>query len=232
MGYAEDKIAKRVGVKEYATRLDAGLVYITQPHMTIEMIHADPRWSHLNRDTLNEWSHKDEWVRKRKEHLDKWLTVAQQRLGTKLVRAKMDEYKRLQAMQDLAEFHLTDGSVKPKSWEGVARVRLEIGRRMEDIAGSVLEEVLPKDEASAHETAVANVELSEDQRQELAAKLLEMRRKAHASDYGHVIDAGPRSDDLVKDRAEDEVSSVGSDGDDVQSEDVASSDLGDGSGSV
>ena len=126
-------------------RAEAGLAYMTDPAaLSIDALHKDTRFASVSKKTLERWSKEDRWVERREAFFEEWAERARQRLGSEFCRMRQRDLADLESLRTLALSHLTDEAVKPKSWEGVAKVLLEATVHRERIAQAVGDEIDPR----------------------------------------------------------------------------------------
>jgi hypothetical protein len=137
-----DQSIPGINVKDRSrTRLEAGLVYASclTGDMSVALLSKDPRFSDLKLATLERWAKEDDWVGKRKAMFAAVRASLEIRLGSKLTESVYREVQHCTEIGQLCMEHLMltgkDGklALKPRSWEGVARVKLEVDRRMDEL---------------------------------------------------------------------------------------------------
>lgn len=168
-----------VSTKNGRLRMDAGLVYMTDPDCgSIEQLSTDDRFQSVTKRTLERWCKEDRWVERRQHFLDRWSEHAKERLGSALSRHRTEEFQQLIQVRNLALDKLEDPLLEPKSWEGVAKALIDINRRIENVALSVGNEVLPEGIGAGSDAATGHLSLEEKQtvrKQLLASRRMEVR---------------------------------------------------------
>lgn len=170
-----DLETKLIATKNGRLRMDAGLAYMTNPDCaSLDDLSQDERFRSVSKRTLERWCAEDKWVERRQQFLSRWAEHAKERLGSALSRHRTEEFQQLLRVRELALSKLEDPMLEPKSWEGVAKVLVEINRRIENVAVSVGNEVLPSG-LEKQETGPSRLDPLE--REVLRKRLLGLRRE-------------------------------------------------------
>ena len=180
-------LEKKAQQRNARLRLDAGLAYMTDPETgSIEQLSQDERFQLVSKRTLERWASEDRWTDRRAEWLDKWGKIAKERIGSALCRQRQDEFDQLIAIRNQALGLLADELTQPKSWEGVAKVLLDINRRIDGVAIAIGSELMPGRPGALRE---GNTQISDAERQALTKKILAMRREQVRDQIMPTVDA-------------------------------------------
>jgi hypothetical protein len=171
-------------IHDVQTRIEAGLQYMTTPSkMSISILLSNPMFSHLSRDTIVRWAAEDKWVERRTQFFGSWQKAVAERFSGELANTYMEQLEKLKVVRDQAINHLSEGTLKPRSWEGVAKILLELDSRIVEISATLGEEYRPpqqdgKDMPLSVRTLAASANLPPEEARQAAAAILEARRKA------------------------------------------------------
>ncbi len=169
-------LEKKAQQRNARLRLDAGLAYMTDPERgSIEQLAGDERFQLVSKRTLERWASEDRWTERRAEWLDEWGKIAKAKIGSALCRQRQDEFEQLIAIRQQALALLADELTQPKSWEGVAKVLLEINKRIEGVAISIGNELMPGRPGGVR-TDSGSTQISDVEREALTKQILAMRR--------------------------------------------------------
>lgn len=128
------KPTSKVSTKNFAVlRLEAMAVYLMDMHgCTIEDVHKDDRFKEIPLATMRSWAQVDDWAGKRKLS----YVALQNRLTAETSKMLTDrlyhEVQSLMTLEKKADTLLIN--TEPRSWEGVAKIKMEIHARLADIA--------------------------------------------------------------------------------------------------
>ncbi len=184
-------------------RSAAGFVYMTSPqHDTLAKLRTHPRFQHISRRRLARWKKADRWDERKTELLELSWQRAKERLATARAEALEAEYNALGEIAKLADIHLRDKSVLPKSWEGVAKIRRELGSERAKILKELGTELDP-----ARVIDEDDVVMTDSEKQFIAQQLLnrrreELRRDLAAAKPTALIPASTAPDEAVPATAE------------------------------
>lgn len=209
-GYLQELADKSVRSRYGSLRMEAALAYVLDPEgRSIESLRKDPRFSHLSSGLLENWSSEDQWVSQRAKFLANWAKQMQAFLGEELVQARVQTWRSLQHVESLALQHLESEEVTPRSWEGVLKAYLDLTKRSEELYGAIADEITP-DRVQNSPNVITPVEvstssapsaadeidvsqLSEEQLDALAAKILGSKRAATREEHKIDADAADQS---------------------------------------
>ena len=180
-------------------RVQAGMIYTTSPDkLELEHFLKDPRFVGITEDDLKRWRREDKWKKRRQNFFERIRRDAENAMASKLVQAQIEEQKRLLQVRDVVDLHILDEDLRPqaKSLEGLARARIDVGRRVEELSHNILQEIVPDDESKASDDALlGNVELSEDEKALIVKTLMAHRRKQIAATTDSVSDGEERGEE-------------------------------------
>lgn len=158
----------------------AAVAYCSDPECaTIAKMATHPKFKHIPFSTLARWRRKYDWDGLRQQfHLD-WIERVKKSFGKREARKREIEIRQLSRLQAKANKHLLGkNAVLPKSWEGVLKMRVDIGKRIEELTKLQAEDFFPEKESTESQVPLSAEErrIVERHRADVAEKLLETRR--------------------------------------------------------
>lgn len=176
--------------EETLLRLRAGAVYLENRDDQFRVpgdLRKDPRFMGLSSDTLERWATRDGWEQARARMEQTVTRKLHARVGERMLRNRLAEYKHLEDITVEADRMLVNRAVAPKSWEGLARARVELGKRMEEIVDATIEQL-----GLGKEDPLASLDIAPEEREAIVEMLLRMRQQK-------MLHAGQRSIAPVED---------------------------------
>lgn len=123
-------------------RIEAMAAYLHDPECSIRDVHKMEKFKLLDHKTIERWASEDEWVEKRSLALQKVKNKIANEIGRSLANNIYREVCDLYELKTMAVDVLKSGEVKPKSWEAVAKLTLDINKRLSDLAMMVNDKVI------------------------------------------------------------------------------------------
>lgn len=176
------KIDNKVIVRKLRNARLRGLAqteYVASPHSpSIEDLHNDSRFKHLHIRTLERWAKQDHWVEKRKQYYEQWTNEVRARLGSQMVKHRVEEIALLNELKAMAMDKLKDEMTLPKSFEGVMKVLVDVIRTSDDLRDKITNELAVGGTTVVEGKVAAPDEIEYDsaELEAAAAALLEKRR--------------------------------------------------------
>jgi hypothetical protein len=203
-------------------RLEAMATYISDVEgCSIAEVHKHPKFKHISWKTFQSWAQEDEWADKRKRQLQKVKNKIAREIGRKLTDNLYREVCDLYELKDMTASMLKGGEVKARSFEGVAKVMMDINRRLSELAQMVNDKVI--DEAGnlveakerPNQAAIPTSTVDPKEAREIANLLLERRRaeirQANGTGSNQSLDNSPETEQGSDDREGEGETSIGTD---------------------
>ena len=151
-------------------------LYAINPDWTIqELWNNDPRMRRVSAETLRRWSVQENWDGYRAELDAKTVARMKKRFGDVLFHERAAEFEKLRKQKKRIDEHIENEVVKPKSYEQMVRLSMELGKRIEELMSSSGKQVL--DGAA---DPLAGIELTDEQKLKVTKFLVELKRSENA----------------------------------------------------
>lgn len=161
---------KRTFLRDLAKNL-----YAVNPDWTVqELWDNDPRMRVVGVETLRTWAVQENWDGYRAELDAKAVERMKKRFGDVLYQERAAEFERLRKQKMRVDEMIALEVVKPKSYETLIRVSLEIGKRIEELmttTGKLLNNA---------DDPLAGIELDDDDKKAVSKLLLERKKAKNA----------------------------------------------------
>ncbi len=160
-------------------RLEAGLAYMSEPECnSLQKLRKDPRFAHISPKTLAMWCRKDQWAQRRERFLTRWATEAYRKLGSTFVADRKKSLEMLRDIRNHAADQLTDNSVAPRSWEGMATAFVQVTKHMVEMQEVLVKDMMPMDheDDSPLTGKSGTAQLSREELESVTAQILQQRR--------------------------------------------------------
>lgn len=135
----------KVGGSKYpvALRMEAFAIFLRDVNnCSIEDVHKHEKFVHVPIGTFKRWAEQDKWL----DHRNKAYAAIHQKLATETRKVLTEhihrEVEELIKWNDKTTILLEDPSLKPRSWEGVMKSKMEINNRLSELSQMVLSGVI------------------------------------------------------------------------------------------
>lgn len=145
----------------------------------------------VGKRTVERWSAAGHWTAKRAAFRETVREEVLQKMGTAAIQHRIDELDRIRTIRERGYKLLEDEATLPKSWEGVAKVILEIERRSEELVVAVGSDLVPGSNKPAGLVAAASgAPFSDSEKRTVVEALLHRRREELRQMLPAPVDAG------------------------------------------
>jgi len=126
-------------------RTDAAITYISDPKCdSLDKLAKDARFAdRVSRRTLERWCAEDNWVLRRQAFLRETYAEMRRRAADTLTQAMMEDVRMLIDVRQRAHELLMSEAVQPRSYEGLLKSFVDLSRRLEEVAGTAAERLVP-----------------------------------------------------------------------------------------
>lgn len=157
----------------------AGVFYTTDVRQrSVRDMLEVPKFAHLNLKTLEYWCVKDEWVRRRQDFLDKMRQSIEHRIGTEIVRKRLQELEKMETLIESLYGKLSTGFWEVKSLESAVTALVRLMARADTVREKLIQD-LPMTimEGASNGSPVVRPVLSPEEMRAMASMLMRQRRE-------------------------------------------------------
>jgi len=133
-------------------RQRAMLLYCNHPEgISVDKLHERPEFKEVPHRVFKRWAKDDRWKERRAETLHRWSMEIQRRIDEQMANGALEDMRAYREICQIALSKLRGSALEMKSWEGVARVMIELGRRMDELRTLIRSGLAPDAESQQEE---------------------------------------------------------------------------------
>lgn len=161
-----------------ALRYSAAVDYVTSvKDISIRELWTWPKYQHLALETLHRWSTEDNWWERRLKFMKEVQAEAEAKLHGGLVKARVQQMRRMEEIAQSMEDDILGQRVSPKSKEGMASALVRVLDSAEQLRDKISDQVQPSYVGQNQRDGGVTAEVSEEEARAAATAIMAQRRE-------------------------------------------------------
>jgi len=158
----------------------AGIEYTTRfESVSVRVLGLAPPFDTIPLRTLQHWALVDRWPERRQKYFARIVAKAEEKLGDRLVKARLDELKSRENIADSMAVDILAGNVESKSQEGMVSALTKLLDSNDSLRERITKSVAPTQMGGPHQDSLpVTPTLTDEEARAAASAVIQIRRTA------------------------------------------------------